>query len=294
MLYKDIGDDSINGIYPPLKHTVDYLHTVGFPMWSFNVGMGQNLLPFCLRDPFDIILYIAGKDAVAYGLGYLEFIKVITAGILFFMYLRTFSFAPFACMAGSLLYAFSGFIILGSGWYMFSFEAVNAALLLLAFEKLFRNNSWTLFPVAVALIGISMPFNLYVYGLFLIIYAIFRHLDEKGWNTKSFLLLFSKISLLGLLGVGMSSLFLFSNILQLIESPRGSGGTSHFNELFSSPVFALSDSLQTITSAFRFFSNDLMGTGSNFKGWNNYLEAPLFYCGLISLLLFPLCFSISR
>lgn len=291
MLYKDIGCDSLNASYPILRHTADYIHTTGFPKWSFNVGMGQNIFPFCLRDPFDIIIYILGKDALAYGLGYLEFIKVILSGIVFFLYLRTFSFTPFSCMIGSLLYAFNGFIILGSGWYIFSFEALNSALLLLAFEKLFRKDLWALFPVAIAFIGISQPFNLYVYGMFIAVYAIFRYLDEKEWQAKSFFVMFSKLTLLGLLGIAISSFFLFSNILQLIESPRGSGSTSYFSQLFSTPVFVFGNSIHNLTAILRFYSNDIMGVGSNFKGWNNYLEAPLFYCGLISLLLFPLVFQ---
>jgi hypothetical protein len=34
-----------------------------------------------------------------------------------------------------------------------------------------------------------------------------------------------------------------------------------------------------------------MGTGSNFSGWYNYLEAPLFYAGLIMFLLIPQLFQ---
>jgi uncharacterized membrane protein YfhO len=34
-----------------------------------------------------------------------------------------------------------------------------------------------------------------------------------------------------------------------------------------------------------------LGTGNNFKGWQNYLEAPLFYCGILCLVAFPQFFS---
>jgi uncharacterized membrane protein YfhO len=39
------------------------------------------------------------------------------------------------------------------------------------------------------------------------------------------------------------------------------------------------------------FANDMLGTGNDFRGWQNYLEAPLTYCGLLCLLLFPQGFS---
>ena len=35
----------------------------------------------------------------------------------------------------------------------------------------------------------------------------------------------------------------------------------------------------------------MLGTGSNFRGWQNYLEAPLFYCGIFCLVAFPQFFS---
>jgi hypothetical protein len=43
LLYKDIGDDSINGSYPYFVHLSDYIRREGLPSWSFCVGMGQSL-----------------------------------------------------------------------------------------------------------------------------------------------------------------------------------------------------------------------------------------------------------
>src|SRR4029078_3071995 len=45
--------------------------------------------------------------------------------------------------------------------------------------------------------------------------------------------------------------------------------------------------LELSSSVLRFFSSDVQGTGSDFHGWNNYLEAPMLYCGLITVLTFP-------
>src|SRR6185369_9469619 len=58
-----------------------------------------------------------------------------------------------------------------------------------------------------------------------------------------------------------------------------------------SPMFATGSALHNITAVMRLFSCDLMGTGSDFKGWENYLEAPTFYTGLLSLILFPAVFG---
>ena len=289
--YKDIGSDTMNGLYPPIRHTADYIHRFGIPSWSFNYGMGQNIFPFFLHDPFDLILYIIGKNSIPWGFGYLEFLKVVSGGIIFFFYLRTIGMKGLTCITGALLFSFSGFMILGGGWFLFSYEAVNTALLLLAFERLYRYNSWFLFPFAVAGIVISQPFNLYLYGLFLAVYAAVRFLeDAKAFDWKKFLGMYGKLILFGLFGLALSSVFLFENVLQLIESPRGSGGNSYFEKLSSAPLFATGSLEHNITAIFRLFASDLLGTGSNFKGWNNYLEAPIFYSGLLSILLFPQVF----
>src|ERR1700758_2737721 len=43
LLYKNIGDDSTNYYYPYLLLFSRYIRTDGIPMWSFHVGLGQNI-----------------------------------------------------------------------------------------------------------------------------------------------------------------------------------------------------------------------------------------------------------
>ena len=290
-LYKDIGSDTLNAYYPFLFHTTDYIQHWGLPSWSFNFGMGQNIFPFFIRGPFDLLLFLIGKDSVASGLGYIEFLKVITGGLLFFLYLRTLGMKSFACITGSLIFSFSGFMIVGGGWYIFSYEALTVALLLLAFEKLYQHHSWFLFTLTIALMAITMTFNLYIYGLFLLVYAALRYFeDHEIFQLNSFAALYGRMIMFGLLGLALSSFFLFPNILQMLESPRGSGDFSYFEKLFSTPLFKIGNLQQNLTSVFRLFSSDLLGTGSDFKGSLNYLEAPMFYSGLLSILLFPQVF----
>jgi len=53
------------------------------------------------------------------------------------------------------------------------------------------------------------------------------------------------------------------------------------------PVLGLGDAPYYATLILRGFGSDLLGTGSEFRGWQNYLEAPMHYCGVLSLLLAP-------
>jgi uncharacterized membrane protein YfhO len=185
-------------------------------------------------------------------------------------------------------------MIVGSCWNLFSFEAFNMALLLLAFEQWFQERRWYLFPVAIFLICISQPFNLYVYGLFLACYALLRHV-QTGQGVKKLLMCYAQMAGLSIIGALVSAPFLIQNILQLVESPRGSGANSYSNTLSSLPVFSLPTPLLLATSIWRFFSSDMAGHADHFNGWTNYLEAPLFYCGLPCLLLMPQVFpTLSR
>ncbi len=294
--FKDMGSDSYNFSYPYLYHQAEYISKFGLPKWSFGFGMGQSLFPFFLRDPFDIFLYMAGKDHIYGGMILKELTKIVLAGITFFYYLKSLKLTDFTSIVGSLLFAFCGFVIVGSGWYIFSFEAFNMALLLLAYEQLFTQKKWLLFPIAIFLICISQPFNLYVYGIFLAFYAVLRHVQEGVLTAKNAGIVFAQMIGLGVVGMLLSSPFMIENIVQLLESPRGSGTNSYAHALSSQPIFATASENEVGTSVMRFFSSDMLGGGGRtaFKGWQNYLEAPLFYCGIACLVLMPQAFQFLK
>src|SRR5206468_6012931 len=87
--------------------------------------------------------------------------------------------------------------------------------------------------------------------------------------------------------LALSGYQLLPGLLQYLESPRVGGASSFFAKLQKQPVFGIADEWLRFTTIFRSFGADMLGNGSNFRGWQNYLEAPVFYCGIISLVLFP-------
>ena len=290
--FKDIGSDSHNSSYPTIYNAADYIARHGMPKWSFNFGMGQSIFPFFLRDPFDIFLYIAGKDHIFGGFVFVEFTKAVLTGLTFFYFLKAVKLSDFTAITGSIFFAFCGFVIVGSGWYIFSFEAFNMALMLLSFELLLSKKKWYLFPLSIFLICISQPFNLYVYGLFLAAYAILRAFQTDRLSVKETGVLFLQMLGLGILGMLLSAPFMIENIVQLLESPRGGGTNSYAHVLLSTHILSLVDKVQFGTDVLRFFSSDILGSGNDYKGWQNILEAPLFYCGLPCLLLVPQIFPL--
>jgi len=294
-LFKDIGSDSVNFLYPHYYHLVDYIKSEGIPRWSFNQGMGQNIFPFSLSDPFTLIFVAFGKHGVPYAFVFVELIKIVGSGLLFFLYLKNFSVTPFTAIVGALLYSFSGYLILTtSGWYNLSYEPLFAALLLYSLEKFIRHRIWWLLPVTFALISSYQPFYLYLFGLLLLGYSLIRLLEERRSTLRSIFEFYLRISGLVLLGVAISSIFFLSNLLQLLQSPRVGGEASFFRILSSRPILELASSFLLMSCVARTFSIDLAGTGSGFRGWMNYLEGPIIYCGLLSLLLAPQAFLVKR
>lgn len=289
--FKDIGSDTLNGMYPYYYHYADYFHKNGWPTWSFAEGMGQGIMSGFLRDPFQLIPILIGTKSMPEIFIFIEVLKIVIAGGLFYLFLKALKISNYTAIIGSLLFSFCGFMIIGACWYLFTFEALNMAVLLLGFERLYQKNKWFLFAFGIFLAGISFPVNIFTYGLFFVFYAAFRFLQEHTFERKAFLAIYGKMILAGLIGILVAGPFLLENIYQVLDSPRG-GSDSNFSRLAGTSMFATSNKVEFGSSVMRMFSNDILGTGNNFTGIQNFLEAPFGYCGLISLLLFAQIFPL--
>lgn len=290
-LFKDIGGDTLNAFYPSYINISNTLWEGGFPGWSFEQGLGQNVFPFSLSDPTVYLLYLLGSNKLSFGIVWVQILVITCSGMLFFVFLKKLGTATIAAYTGGLLYAFSGFMIVGGSWYRFSTIGLYAALILLSFEMLRSEKKWWLFPIGIALIAAYNPVSLYICSEFLLLYILSRVFAEEQLDLKILPSLFSKLLFLGALGVLISAVFSLPNLIQMIDSPRVKGNASLASDLSALPIFNPGDDDYLATLLMRTFSSDLLGNGSAFNGWGNYLESPLSYCGLISLLLVPQVFS---
>ena len=286
-LFKDIGSDSLNASWPWMAHSSDYILQYGVPSWSFNMGMGQNILSFSFYDPFDYILYLFGRDSMPHLIIYKELGKIVLTGFLFFKYLKLLNLSNYTATVGAMMCAFCGYMVVGSGWLLFSFEVFNAVLLLFCFELLYQKGKWYWFALPVFLFGISRPFNLWLYAIFLALYMVFRLVQsEERVDYRKTAMLLATIIGASILGLGLGAPILLEHVQVIVDSPRASGPDSYRGMLSSAPMFRTVDKRELGTGIMRLFSSDMVGSGIKFRGWQNFLEAPLFYCGLPCLLLF--------
>jgi uncharacterized membrane protein YfhO len=289
LLYTDIGSDSVNDYYPNFVHLSHYVRSQGFPSWSFYVGMGQDIAyatGYLVWQPVSWLpSYLIAPALVFQHLG-----KVLIAGLLFFRFLQLRRLHLPVAILGSLFLSFSAYMCIGSCWYPFADEVVCFAGILLATEEAIQHGRWFLLALAVALVGMITPFHLYLCALFLLLYVPARLFGQYGWQPRIILRTCLRLAGVATLGVGLGAIVTLPHLYAVLNSPRVSGTTSAVAALSSSSFFGLESPLHYLTAALKPFSNDLLGTGDDFHGWQNYLEAPLTYCGLLCLLILPQAF----
>lgn len=289
LLYKDIGSDSLIDYYPWFVHFSDYIRSEGIPSWSFSVGMGQDIFYLAGYLILEPVTWLP-RELIAHALVYQHLAKILVAGLLFFRFLQLRGLALPASLLGSLLLSFSAYMCMGSCWFILADEVVCFTALLYAVEEAVKRGRWFFLSLAVGLIGFLGSFYLYLCALFLLFYVPARLFGQYGWQPRRLLRTCLVLAGAAALGVGLGVVVTLPNLYTLLNSPRGSGTTSVVATLSSLPLFGLESHLHYITAILRPFSNDLLGTADGFRGWNNYLEAPLTYCGLVCLVLLPQAF----
>jgi uncharacterized membrane protein YfhO len=289
LLYKDIGRDSLDIFYPYLVHVSDYVRHTGYPSWSFYIGMGQSLSLFAGYLISQPIVWLP-RELIPNALVFQHLLKVLVVGTLFFRFLQLRRLAFEASLLGSLLLSFSAYMCMGSCWYGLADEVIAFAFILFAIEKTLQTERWLYVPLAVAFTALLTPFQLYLGALLLSLYVPARLLVSYGWRPARFLRTLTQLAGLSILGVGVAAVILLDATDSMIHSPRGAGPASLAHILLSEPPWKTAPRLQYISSVLRPFANDIMGSGDNFRGWQNYLEAPMSYCGILCLVLLPQIF----
>jgi len=286
LLYRDNGKDSLISYYADFVHLSNYIRTDGFPSWSFHIGMGQDLAyatGFLFLEP---VTWLPARF-IAQALVFQHLVKVLVAGLLFFRFLQIQRAPAPAAVLGSLVVAFSAYMTMGSGCSLFQEEFLLFTALLLGAEVALLRGRWLLLVFSVALVGLINPFHLYLCALFLVCYVPLRLFARSGWQPGLILKRSLALAALSALGVALAAIITLPYLRVVLDSPRGAGATNSLSALASLPVFSLESAYHYVTALLRSFCNEFTGTGDAFRGWQNYIEAPQTYCGLICLLLLP-------
>ncbi len=290
LLYKDVGNDSVNDTYPYFVHLSDYIRREGLPSWSFCVGMGQSLFYLTGSLIWEPIIWLP-RQAIAHALVFQHLFKTLIAGLLFFRFLQLRGLTFYASLLGSLLLAFSSYMCTGSCWIVSADETVGFTFLLFAMEEAISRERWIYVPFAVALMGLVTVFHFYLSAVLLCLYVPTRLFELHGWRPVQLGSACIRLALFAFLGVGLAAVICFGSAQSVFNSPRGSGTIGNVLWAPTPALFQLESLVYYLTAALRPFSTDMLGTGDEFQGWlHNYFEAPMTYCGLLCLLMVPQAF----
>ena len=286
LIYKDIGSDSANYYYPYLLLFSDYIRTEGLPLWSFRVGLGQTLFP-----DIGVLLFQPAawfpREWIAHLMVYQHLLLAVLAGVFFARFLVLRGIARTSSFLGALLFVFSAYMTMGSIWTVLAGEVLCVAYALFALEMALVRGRWIHLPFAVAVFPLLTSFHLYLCAVLLTAYTTARLATEPSLGLSAFARKALQLGAIALLGAGLSALVTTESVAQVRNSPRGSGLASYTQQLSSAGVVHLEQPLHYYTYLLRSFANDMTGAGDAYRGWSNYLEAALPYCGLITLVLLP-------
>ena len=132
-------------VIPYYVESAKLLKEGGLPQffgWDWHVDMGASYVNsmsyYTLGSPFFWIYLLVPAKAFPYAAGWIYMLKYITATVAAYLYIRIFVKDPVPCVAGALMYAFSGFQSIHLVFYFFHDVVAFFPLLLIGAEKIIR------------------------------------------------------------------------------------------------------------------------------------------------------------
>lgn len=282
----------VDGFSQYLPTYMNYVRTIqagqGLPWWTFSIGFGAVQSYDVLLYPLNLVPVLAGvcfgEQALLISFAWMQVVKMVLAAVFMFLFLKKIGFTPFVCCNIGLLYAFCGIIILRGHWVFLADECYIAVLILWCAECYFQDKKWYAIPPAIFLLGSCLGiFYLYLYAVLLIVYTTVRYFyaQKPAKHFFSFLLSCGGLYILGILLWGI---VLIGFSWSLFTTARFSTTVSYTNNF---GLFEHVDWSVLTSAIFSLFDPNVTGIFDNYTGALNYLERPLFYCGIACLFLIP-------
>ena len=262
--------DGFRQHYRALLFTSDYLkqiftnifinHTFAIPQWDFSIGEGADITQtfhyYGINDPV-LWLSVLVPDKYMYLFYDLAiFIRMYLAGLAFsFLCFDTNKKDIDAVLVGTLLYTFSGYILVNlSGHTIFLSALIYLPLIIAGCERIINGRRKLLLPIAACLSSIYNVYFFYMSAMMTITYVIVRLLTIDLDNQKK-IKAFINIALYSVLGFLMSAIVFLPMAYVMFSSTRLS---SHFD----TPLLYDLDYYKTLLTSFTFVFDNYYGNYS--------------------------------
>lgn len=289
LIYYDVGSDSIGQSVPFFLNAASRFSELNFSTWNPSQFLGTTTVQ--LFNPEYIVSWF-GRDAVPTMMLVSQMLKVILAGVFFYLFIGYFGVRPETQIASSLGMAFCGRMLALAPWTAYTAEVTLLAALLWSVERALSNPRKIIsLPISFALIVMTLSvYGLVLYTLVLAMYTAFSlgfHHDDL--NQQALSRSIGRIALLYLCGVLLSMPSLLVYLDSYAHSARVSQDVSLGSMLLglaeAPDARVLSEAyLKALSPAASGFMNDPIG-------YMGFLDTPYLYCGLLSLVGLPFAFK---
>lgn len=293
MVFNDVGGDTLQLYAMQYTSVVNHIREGSFSWWDMTHGFGVNYFKLEPFDPAFLLTVgagvLLGPDKMLFVLSWVQVLKVLAAGYIFYHYLSCFSFGRQAKLAAAFAYGLNGYLLVWGQHYQFGTAVVYFPLLLLGCEKYIQNRKGkVIFPLAVFLTGIYSAYFSYMCLAALGLYLLFRVFMEEGKKWKERIFKFLGGCWRIILGIGMSmGIFLpLSEFLLNVSSRVGTGDSGLLESIKRFLTFYPEKFYESVLM--RLFSSNLQMTFAKkdewFEAYFNYYEDPIFFCSTLAVL----------
>ena len=292
LVFDDVGGDTWQQYTMHYASIVNHLRAGNFSLWDFTNGMGTNMFSLSLFDPSLMLLYligvILGPAHMLFYLVWLQVLKVLAAGWVFYLFLSEFTYSRQAKFLAAFAYGMNGYLMVWGQHYQFGMVTIYLPLILLFEEKFLRGEKGKgLFPVAVFLSGIYSVYFSYMSLIAAGFYLLFRIAMEEELNWKQRLRKFLSGCGQMILGIGMSLVVFLPTAATLMNSSRITSGEDGIGALIKA-CFSCYSIAYYKCLLIRPFSTNLenlqtLGDGK-YEGLVNYYEDPVLFCSTLAVL----------
>ncbi|WP_161878020.1 YfhO family protein [Alkalibacterium sp. MB6] len=209
----------------------------GFALWDWSIGMGADTITsygyYVIGDPFVYlgVLFPPALRELAYHL--LILLRMWCVGGSYLLLARKMSLSHGAGLIGSVMYAFSHYVIYNVTRHpFFILPMIFYPLLCLGVEKLFKKESGVLFAVMVAISAISNFYFFYKLTLLTLLFGIVRYYSLFGLkDVKQLVKMLWRCLCLYAIGILISAVLFLPIVGGFLTSSRSPEGAS-INMLF--------------------------------------------------------------
>ncbi len=209
------------------RETIDALRQGKLPFYSWILFLGTNLwaskASYGLFDLFNVLTYPLSVSYL-YIYEFLCFVKIICAGVFFYLYLDEFKLEKRHCILGGLIYGLSSFSIYYTSEFGFlSFYAL-LPLYLLGIESYLKRQRKILFIISVVLLFLTNYYLFFAVSAYTVVYFLYRYYNIHG-TLKGFFK--EALILIGYYFIGflISGAFILPVVFFILQNSRvGSGG----------------------------------------------------------------------